>query len=208
MRTTPLVAIQDYPGLRCANSPYSSRNILGLTWEDFFKAGVEDSRIYVRREIIPYLYRAEEYLNRLYGCGVVFIDGLHPDYVYDILSDRINPSSISAHARYLIKHRMHSTGYVVNALLFDPRNERAKLPCTDDDGDKALFWGYYSPIVHGNGTESAVTVQDRLRKKKYCEQRALIRAMSYAGFTIDPLNRVCHFEHTFLQSHAGRVPRF
>lgn len=208
MKTLPLVAIQDYPGLHCANSPYSSRNILELTWEDFFKAGFEDSRILVRREIIPFLYKAKEHLNRFFGKDLVFVDGLHPDYVYDILESRVNPNLISTHARYLIKHRMHSTGYVVNALLFDPIHKRIVPPCIDEDGDKALFAGYYRPIEHRNDAGGVVTVQDRLRGQKFGEQRELVRAMGSAGFTTDPLNRICHFEHTFLRSNAGHVPRY
>ena len=208
MKALPLVAVEDYNGLHCVrNSPLSSMSIIGMTWADIKKAGVTHQRILVHREIIEPLIEAQRFALTS-GCTLTIIDGWHPDAAYESLFGKANFSHMSEHARYLIESRVHATGMAVNVLLYDKVHHRPIPLSIPEDGDAALFEGFYRLSTEGNDSVRIIDRPQRRNEEKFRRQRILIQAMMRGGFTIAPQKRVCHFEYKALAEMRGRAVRF
>lgn len=195
MKLSPIVALNNFPSLHFkTGSPISSNQILGFTEDDWQSVGLSGQQIYVNESIIADLLTAQG-VAEASGYSLTVIDGHHPEALYDRLSQRVCSSRMSQHARYLMKSRVHSTGLAVNVLLWDKRKKAPVELFLEEDGERALFQGFYQLSVEGR---DSVRVFDRERHRREDEfrlQQILVNAMRRGGFTTKPLRRVCHFVH-------------
>lgn len=207
MKTLPLVAVEDYDGLHCVyNSPLASRAIIGMNTGDVRSAGVTHDRMLVHKSLIGPLNDAQEKVKKS-GYTLTVIDGWHPYLAYDSLMKR-SPHNLSSHAQYLIESRIHSTGLVVNVLLWDTIKKCPVPLAIPEDGEPAFTVGFYKLSTEGNDADRVIYRMQRRAEEKYRRQQILICAMLQSGFVVKPLNRVCHFEFETLALVGGGAEFF
>lgn len=195
MKHPPMVAVEDCSPLHCnPDSTLSSLHFLGITEEDTHAVGFDYRRIHVHESMIELLMIAQD-VAKMSGYTLTIIGGWLPEALYNQLSLRACSGRMSQHARYLMKSRVHATGLAVDVLLWDKRKKEPVALFRKEDGERALFQGYYGLCVEGRDVGRVINKDQRRREEKYRRQQILINAMMRGEFTTKPLGLVCHYVH-------------